>query len=95
MTIELYTGTIGSGKSYHALEDIVSWLSKGKHVIANFPINFSEGMIRKGYVDRFMYIPDEYLMGAQGVIRLYQISMKYFFENGEESQCLVVIDEAG
>ncbi|MBY6269940.1 MAG: hypothetical protein CW344_17280 [Parageobacillus thermoglucosidasius] len=34
-------------------------------------------------------------MGAQGVIRLYQISMKYFFENGEESQCLVVIDEAG
>ena len=76
MTIEQYTGTIGSGKSYHALEDIIDWLSKGKHVIANFPINFSEGMIRRGYADRFMYVPDEYLMGAQGVIRLYRESMK-------------------
>lgn len=93
--IQLYTGTIGSGKSYHALEDIITWLKKGKHVIANFPINFTEGMLNRGYADRFMYIPDDFLMGAQGVIRLYQISMQYFYENAKEGQCLVVIDEAG
>nr|WP_290912822.1 zonular occludens toxin domain-containing protein [Anoxybacillus sp.] len=98
--IELYTGTIGSGKSYHALERILDALKKGKYVIANFPLNFTSGMVRRGYADRFMYVPDEFLMGAQGVIRLYRESMRLksdgthrFF--GRESQCLVVIDEAG
>lgn len=106
MTIEQYTGTIGSGKSYHALERIIDALRKGKHVIANFPLNFPEGMIKRGYAERFMYIPDDHLMGAEGVIRLYQLSMKKVYKEddlfkevhqfyGEESQCLVVIDEAG
>lgn len=91
--IQLYTGTIGSGKSYHALEDVIDFLKKGKHVIANFPINFSDGMKKKGYADRFMYVPDEFLMGSNGVVLLYHIAMKYF--HGNESACLVVIDEAG
>lgn len=91
--IQLYTGTIGSGKSYHALEDIIDALKKGKYVIANFPIRFSDGMKKKGYADRFMYVPDEFLMGSNGVVLLYHFAMKYF--HGNEGACLVVIDEAG
>lgn len=91
--IQLYTGTIGSGKSYHALEDVIGFLKNGKHVIANFPINFSDGMKKKGYADRFMYIPDEFLMGSNGVVLLYHVAMKHF--HGNEGACLVVIDEAG
>lgn len=102
--IEQYIGTIGSGKSYHALERILEALKKGKHVIANFPLNFPDGMVRRGYADRFMYVPDEFLMGAEGVAFLYQLSTEEIniginlYEPrfyGQESQCLVVIDEAG
>lgn len=103
--IEQYTGTIGSGKSYHALERITEALKKGKHVVANFPLNFTEGMINRGYAERFMYVPDEFLIGEKGVAFLYKLSTEEiqigygdtkeprFY--GEESSCLVVIDEAG
>lgn len=94
--IQTYIGTIGSGKSYHALEKIVETLSKGKYVVSNFPLNFSEGMISKGYADRFMYVPDEFLMGEDGVSFLYQLQKeKGFYDIGGEGTCLVVIDEAG
>jgi hypothetical protein len=96
MTIQTYTGTIGSGKSYHALEDIVELLRKGKYVVSNFPLNFTEGMKRKGYVDRFMYVPDDFLMGVDGVAFLYQLQkQKDFYKLGGEGACMVVIDEAG
>lgn len=107
MTIEFLTGTPGSGKSYHALEMILDYLDKGKHVIANFPLNFTPKMIRDGLADRFMYIPDEFLMGEKGMALLWRISKEpvyhdddlftqrpRFFEEGE-SLCLVVIDECG
>lgn len=38
MTIELYTGTPGSGKSLHMAEDIFRFSSQGRPVAANFPI---------------------------------------------------------
>lgn len=111
MTIYFYTGTPGSGKSYHALEAILDALEKGIYVISNFPLNFLSHMIKKGYADRFMYIPDEYLMGEDGMAILWNIAFEEiydedywipenqpkihrFFGQGE-SQCLVVIDEAG
>lgn len=101
--IEQYIGTIGSGKSYHALERIVAALGKGKYVVANFPLNFPDGMIKKGYADRFMYVPDEFLMGSNGVSFLYQLSTEEIYKGiskmprfyGNEASCLVVIDEAG
>lgn len=93
--IEQYTGTIGSGKSYHALERILTALKQGKYVIANFPLNFSSGMIKRGYSSRFMFVPDDYLMGSDGVSFLYHTSIKDDLFYGKESQCLVVIDEAG
>jgi zona occludens toxin len=94
--IELYEGTIGSGKSYHALETILEALQKGKYVVSNFPLNFTEGMTRRGYVDRFMYVPDEFLMDEQGVSFLFQLQKRMeFYDKGGEGACLVVIDEAG
>lgn len=94
--IKTYLGTIGSGKSYHSLEDIVSFLNKGKFVIANFPLNFSPGMVKRGYADRFMYVPDDFLMGVDGVSFLYQLQQKEnFYERFGEGGVLVIIDEAG
>ncbi|MGG3781578.1 zonular occludens toxin domain-containing protein [Schinkia azotoformans] len=91
-----YIGTIGSGKSYHALEVILAALEKGKFVLANFPLKFTDGMIRKGYADKFMYVPDEFLLGTKGVSFLFQLSKKMeFYEKYGEGACLVVIDEAG
>lgn len=93
--IEMFSGTIGSGKSYHALERIIQALSKGKYVIANFPLEFPEGMLRKGYGDRFMYLDDKFLMGTLGVSILLKISREMgWMDSEEEGLCLVVIDEA-
>ena len=101
MTIEFIGGTPGSGKSYLALEKIIDALDKGKHVIANFPLNFTNRMIKNGYADRFMYIPDDFLMGENGMALLWRISSEIiedgdsrFFMRGE-GNCLVVIDECG
>lgn len=92
----LYTGTIGSGKSYHALEKIIEYLNKGKYVVANFPLNFSEGMVRKGYADRFMYVPDDFLMGVEGIAFLFKLQKEQqFYDKYGEGACLVVIDESG
>lgn len=94
--IRTFLGTIGSGKSYHALEEIIAALNKGKYVVSNFPLNFTEAMIRKGFSERYMYVPDEFLMGEQGVAFLFQLQKKMdFYGIGGEGTCLVVIDEAG
>lgn len=98
--IEHYVGSIGSGKSYHALEDAIDYLRKGKYVIANFPLKFSESMKKRGYEDRFMYVADEYLYGVNGVKLLFQVSREIMEDGtyrffGKESSCLVIIDEAG
>lgn len=106
MTVEFLVGTPGSGKSYHALEMIIDALDKGKHVIANFPISFTPKMVRDGLAARFMYIPDEFLMGDKGMSLLYKISTEEVYSEdsifekkprfyGQEGSCLVVIDEVG
>ncbi|MEK5257655.1 zonular occludens toxin domain-containing protein [Paenibacillus sp. FSL F4-0125] len=94
LTINQYIGTIGSGKTYHALEDIIKHLSKGGYVIANFPINFPPGMVRKGYADRFMYIPTEILEDEAGMALFMKMSEEYGFDEFKKL-CLVVLDEAG
>lgn len=93
--ISMYSGTIGSGKSYHALEDIIEKLAKGFHVIANFPLTFSEGQIRRGMADRFLYLDDRYLMDVNGIRMLMDTSRRQGWDiREEEGLCLVVIDEA-
>lgn len=84
--IYLYSGTPGSGKSYHAAADIYYRLHRGKksnryRVIANFPVNTSSPYFR--YVDN-SDLTDRYLMNYA---RLHHVP-------GIEGQTLVVIDEA-
>lgn len=93
--ISLYTGSVGSGKSYHGIELGLEWLRNGKNVIANFPILPPDKYLfkksRKRWEERVSRwdfrndITVEYLMATS-------ISKGWF---GKESQCLVVIDEAG
>lgn len=85
--IELYTGTPGSGKSYHACDRIYWRLKHGRRVIANFPVNMPG---RKRWQDYFEYCPNE------------NLTVQYLLEYNEdchvprkEHQTLVVIDEAG
>ncbi|MMZ55472.1 Zonular occludens toxin (Zot) [compost metagenome] len=96
MTVRFMTGTPGSGKSYHMLEEIIAHLEKGKPVIANFPLNFTEGMARKGFYERFMFVPDDVLMGARGVSMLINLSVsKGWFDDDSipENYCMLVMDE--
>ena len=37
MAIELYSGTPGSYKSYHAVSECINALKHGKNLITNFP----------------------------------------------------------
>lgn len=92
--LSLYSGTVGSGKSYHALELGLQWIKKGKNVIANFPIKKPNCKTKFGQkkwdtlVDRWDYreeITVEYLMSLSFEKGWY----------GHESKCLVIIDEAG
>lgn len=79
--IYLFSGTPGSGKSYHAVVNIKSWLKRQKLVIANFPINY------KGA--EFIYLDNDeitvdYLVGFA----------KEYHEPNKEGQTLIVLDEA-
>lgn len=95
MTISIYSGSVGSGKSYHSIETGLEMVQvKKKHVIANFPISAPKKRTKRGIakweniLSRWHYedeITVEYLMALS-------------FENewfGHESSCLVMIDEAG
>jgi len=83
--IEVFTGGVGSGKSYHALSKGLAWvecrLRFRRYVVANFPV------IRQN--ERWIYIPNEQLKPLELV--------RMSFERGwygNESQCLLIIDEA-
>lgn len=90
--ITLYTGTPGSGKSFHSIKIILNVLSWGRMVIANFPINFTKREIKKGYDKRFFYWTNEEITIENLIIFALENGM---IEKAKESQCLVVIDEAG
>src|SRR5579885_1826615 len=93
--LSLYTGAVGSGKSYHAIELGLDWLRVGKNVIANFPIKPPEKFLFKRDKERW----DKKLKRWH---YLEEITVEYLMalslENGwfgHESKCLVIIDEAG
>lgn len=85
MAIWLYTGTPGSGKSYHAARDIVGRLKKGGGLIANFPVNEDYVRKRKAHVEYW----DNSELTAE---RLVSYALEHH-EIGREGQCLLVIDE--
>lgn len=83
--IWLYTGTPGSGKSYHVCCDVIQKLKRGGNVIANFPVN--ENVIKR-CKGRSTYIDNQDLTPKY----LIDYAMQHH-EFGKENQTLVVIDE--
>ena len=90
--VTLYTGTPGSGKSLHLIKLIITVLGWGRDVICNFPITFTPKEIAKGYDKKFFYMTNQQIT----VNSLLEFAIEHdYFEKKKESQCLVVIDEAG
>lgn len=90
--ITLYSGTPGSGKSFHLITVIFRSLRQGKYVISNYPVSFSKKELKRGYAERFFYWQNEQIT----VDNLIEFALeKGFIEDQKESRCLVVIDEAG
>jgi len=92
MTMSLHTGTPGSGKSYDAVRQVLDALRADKWVIANFGINFTRRQLKHGLDKRFTYVPNEDL--TIEVLVMHGLDNGYLLGR-KESQCLVVIDEAG
>jgi zona occludens toxin (predicted ATPase) len=94
MSVTLYTGTPGSGKSYHVISDVMYYLSMGKPVIANFPLNFfsiKNERKREKYQSLFHYVTNNQIT----VEFLVDFSKEYFRDKKiRGSQILLVIDEA-
>lgn len=86
--IYLYTGSPGSGKSYHVAKDIYNRLKRGryKRVIANFKIDLNKIPKCKG---EFYYLDNSDL----SVEYLIEFARENHIE-GIENQTLLVIDEA-
>lgn len=97
MTIELYTGFVGSGKSYAAVKlgtNIADAALGKRHVIANFPVTkkktlFSRFRKVKEKDTRWIYKTNEELT----VQFLVSESVKNGW-NEKEGSCLIIFDEA-
>lgn len=86
MSISLYSGTPGSGKSYHAARDIISRLKRGGGLICNFPIKedlIPDAKARVTYWDNSELTPQALVAYAME-----------FHVIGKEGQTLVIIDES-
>ena len=87
MSIILYSGTPGSYKSYHAVQECLKWLKDGKNLITNFPLIYKK---------RFRKIK-----GIYEKVDNMQLTVDYLVEfaiqhhkKGVKAQTLIVIDEA-
>lgn len=86
--ITLYSGTPGSGKSFHAAKDVYKRFEIGGGLIANFPVKRPENLkpkkeLRVSYWDNSEITPQ----------RLTQYALQ-FHEMGKEGQTLLIVDEA-
>ncbi len=86
--IEIYTGTVGSGKSYHALARGLSKIRciGNRYVIANFPIKAKT----KKEKTRWLYFDNEDIT----VMKLIELSFQ-LGAYGHEGHTLIILDEAG
>lgn len=80
----LYSGTPGSGKSYHATKRVHDMTKKGMFVIANFSV-----ILPPAQAQRFFFVPTEELT-VEFLLNFHIEHLK----QGKESQCLILIDEA-
>lgn len=86
--ITLYSGTPGSGKSFHAAKDVYRRFQIGGGLICNFPVRRPLGLkakneLRVSYWDNSEITPQ----------RLTKYALKYH-EMGKEGQTLLIVDEA-
>lgn len=86
--ITLYSGTPGSYKSYHAVNDCITALRRGKNLVTNFPINY-KNVIKKP------------IKGVYECVNNLELTVNYLIafacdhhKPGLKAQTLVVIDEA-
>lgn len=84
--IYLYTGTPGSGKSYHAAEVVDRALRRKLPVIANFEVNIDP----KRHKGEFIYI-DTLDMTSDFFMRYAE---EHFKPGRDEHQGIIIIDEA-
>lgn len=91
--VELYLGSVGSGKSYHALVRGLSKIScwPDRYVVANFPIRFSKNVKRaEREKQRWLFLEDDQITPE----KLIGLSVQKDFI-GKEGYALLIIDEAG
>jgi zona occludens toxin len=92
--ISIYSGSVGSGKSFHGTHIGLEWLNN-RHVIANFPIlppkKLRSKMAKKRWADQ------EQRWHFNDEITIQYLIAKSLEHGwiGKESQCLLLIDEAG
>ena len=84
--ISLYTGTPGSGKSYHATERIDMNLKRGVNVIANYKIKTN-----KSHKGEFIFL-DNSEFSVKYLIEY--ASKNHILDKPVEHQTMIVIDEA-
>lgn len=92
--MKVYSGPRGSGKSAHAVKDIMEKLSyrRQHNVVANFDINFRKKEIsKKSYDKKFFFISDADMATPEPLIRLSAQNRWY----EKEGQTLLVLDESG
>lgn len=93
--IYLYTGTPGSGKSYHVARDIYRWIRYGKNVIANFDINYDFiPSISKRKPKGYFFYKDNFELNVDWLIDFALLSHERD-QRGKirENQSWIVIDE--
>lgn len=82
--IILYTGTPGSGKSYHATDIVHTATRRKKNIISNFVINLPEKQ------QPYFYFIDNNQLTVKNLI---DFSKEHHKEN-KEGQTIIIIDEA-
>lgn len=84
--IYLYTGTPGSGKSYHAAEVVDRALRRGIPVIANFEVNLNPKKHKAEFlmIDTLDMTPETFMRYAE----------EHFKPGRNEHQGVIIIDEA-
>ncbi|MNI87849.1 Zonular occludens toxin (Zot) [compost metagenome] len=90
--MKIYTGPRGSGKTSHAVNDAFKKLANRRKntVVANFDLKFSKRQIKKGYRDRFFFIPDKEMTPSK-LLELSAIHRWFEVEGCTD----LIIDEAG
>jgi len=93
MAVYLYSGTPGSGKSFHSLEAILNYLRAGKVVVCNFPVKFTDREIKHGYDKRFIYIDTLSINPTRLIEIRNDFVKKGILKESKESEFLCMFDE--